>query len=370
VTEHSYVLKKKEIVLLTPMRGIAAIFVVFYHAKLQLPNLSYGFIFARSYLWVDFFFILSGFIISYVYRDSILTNKNYKEFFVARFARIYPLHLFVLTLFIIVESTRFIIPTNFAPFTAATKTVSSIFTNLFLIHSWGIHQNLTWNSPSWSISTEWAAYLTFPTLSFIIMKWKKSIFLVAVIIVFSILSAISIYNGSLDITYDYGVFRCILEFFLGMSLYYFYKNDKRVEFFNNDIIMLFTLLTIILLISRPSLAAYDFFIVILFTILVLSLASYEQGIFNKIIGNKFLKLLGDISYSIYLTHVFILMIFYETLKKLFSSTDFALSFNLMESTLYVLIATVTTIIFSYFTYYYVEIPARVYLKKKFVRKKQ
>lgn len=370
MTEHSYVLKKKEIVLLTPMRGIAAIAVVFYHARLYLPNLSYGFIFERSYLWVDFFFILSGFIISYVYRDSILTKKNYKEFFVARFARIYPLHFFVLILFIIEESVRFIIPTNFAPFSTPDRSIFSIFTNLFLIHSLGIHQNLTWNSPSWSISTEWAAYLVFPILVFLTMKWKTKIFLVAVLIVLSTLSVISIYNGSLDITYDYGFFRCVLEFFVGMSLYYFYQYDKRAKFFNNEIIMLFTLFTIIIFISIPSLAAYDFFVIILFTILVLSLATYEKGIFIKIIGNKFIKLLGDISYSVYLIHVFILVIVYEISKILFSSVDFASNFNLMESTLYVLIATVVTLIFSYFTYYYIEIPARVYLKKKLMRKKQ
>ncbi len=55
-------LRKKEIVLLTPMRGIAAILVVLYHTRLMLPNFSYGFLFEKGYLWVDFFFILSGFI--------------------------------------------------------------------------------------------------------------------------------------------------------------------------------------------------------------------------------------------------------------------------------------------------------------------
>lgn len=369
MSEHSYKLKKKEIILLTPMRGIAALIVVFYHARLHLPNLSFGFIFERSYLWVDFFFILSGFIISYVYRDSFLKTKEYRDFFIARFARIYPLHFFMLILFILWESSRFFIPTNFEPFTTPDRTVFAIFTNLFLIQSWGIHDTLTWNHPAWSISTEWAAYLVFPIIAIISKSWKENSHLLAVLIILITLTLISYFNGSLDITYNYGLVRCILEFSLGMSIYYFFTQNSKVKFFNNNLTILFTLIATFIFISIPNLARYDFFIIYLFAILVLSLANYEEGIFSKIIGNRFIKMLGDTSYSIYLTHTFVLTIIFEISKRIFSSADFALKFNLLDSIVYFTIVTIITIIFSYTTYYYLEIPARIYLKKLLIKNK-
>src|SRR5579863_2047307 len=91
---------------LTALRAIAAICVVFYHfqsiiAVFVLPEQTR--LLDKGYLMVDLFFIMSGFIISHVYYQSFesgLSTSNVRRFIVARFARVYPLHLFTLLILI------------------------------------------------------------------------------------------------------------------------------------------------------------------------------------------------------------------------------------------------------------------------------
>ena len=84
-------------------RGIASIIVIFYHIKDSI-NISIDsklyFLFSKGYLAVDFFFILSGFVISYSYQN--LSNKaEIIKYLKKRFLRIYPIHFFTLLMIII-----------------------------------------------------------------------------------------------------------------------------------------------------------------------------------------------------------------------------------------------------------------------------
>ena len=90
---------------LTAMRGVAALLVAFFHLRFGISGVPlfdyYVFSFRfgnKGYLWVDFFFILSGFILTYRYRDVCrrLRLRVYADFIWHRFARIWPLHLVTL----------------------------------------------------------------------------------------------------------------------------------------------------------------------------------------------------------------------------------------------------------------------------------
>ena len=93
---------------LTPLRGIAALLVVLFHYQAfsimhgfpgLLDQLNSQFI-TKGYLWVDFFFILSGFVISHVYGEKLKNRSSsiVKNYLWARFSRLYPLHVFVMLL--------------------------------------------------------------------------------------------------------------------------------------------------------------------------------------------------------------------------------------------------------------------------------
>src|SRR3954471_12062210 len=92
---------------LTSIRGLAALLVVLFHVHQYLVNIAafapFDALIANGYLAVDFFLVLSGFIISYRYaadfKSGIMTN--FHDFIAKRLARIYPLHAFVMLCFLI-----------------------------------------------------------------------------------------------------------------------------------------------------------------------------------------------------------------------------------------------------------------------------
>ncbi|HCN9228562.1 TPA: acyltransferase [Escherichia coli] len=132
----------KEIKSLTGIRGIAALYVVLYHTVGSI-------IFHNGYLAVDLFFILSGFIMCVVYNDSFndsITIKDYTNFMLHRFARIYPLYIFLVALAIIA-------------FYAFGKhfTAKEILSNILLIQNLGLSKSIV--GPSWSVSVEFILYL-------------------------------------------------------------------------------------------------------------------------------------------------------------------------------------------------------------------
>src|SRR3982750_3487705 len=91
---------------LTSLRGIAALLTLLFHIDIVLSSFgghlvdrTISSILSRMYLMVDFFFVLSGFILCYVYARNFegrTRSQDFKRFTVARFARVYPLHLFSL----------------------------------------------------------------------------------------------------------------------------------------------------------------------------------------------------------------------------------------------------------------------------------
>src|ERR1700748_2149835 len=91
---------------LTPLRGIAALWVVMFHFCWYFPAVHperYTGAVYKGYLAVDMFFVLSGFVITHVYKEGLsrrLTGRRYRDFLKARVARIYPLHITVLLLFV------------------------------------------------------------------------------------------------------------------------------------------------------------------------------------------------------------------------------------------------------------------------------
>ena len=149
-------------VVLDSWRGIAACLVALFH--LDAYSHLYGMPFLRnSWLFVDFFFVLSGFVIAANYQQRLLDGFGVGRFLLLRLGRLYPLHFAMLALFIAFELLkvlkRIVIPTllsvnPIAPFSTLQEAPNTVVANLLLIQSLHVFDFLTWNVPSWSISTE------------------------------------------------------------------------------------------------------------------------------------------------------------------------------------------------------------------------
>ena len=125
--------------MLDSWRGICALGVAIFHLDLAGPGVLAAPI--KGYLFVDFFFVLSGFVISAAYGDRIIERGEFVRFILRRFGRVYPVHFAVLMACAsLVAFTLLAAPSRASgePLISADATsLSSLVTNLLLLHSMG-----------------------------------------------------------------------------------------------------------------------------------------------------------------------------------------------------------------------------------------
>lgn len=150
---------------LTSLRYLAAIWVVSFHYLEYMPQDSWlkHSLARQGLVSVDFFFVLSGFILSHTYLNELLSAKfQYLKFMTRRLARIYPAHIVMLIAFVLFSWLA--VKANIPLPNPERYRASAILPNVLLIHAWGVSPKFSFNYPSWSISAEWMAYLLFPVI--------------------------------------------------------------------------------------------------------------------------------------------------------------------------------------------------------------
>ncbi len=299
---------------LTSARGIAAVVVVLYHytggfMPAITPSRDTGLI-GGAYLWVDFFFILSGFIMCHAYAARFrggLRVHAVREFMASRVARIYPLHLAILLCFVALEVAKYLFRTFgwgvdvTAPFDSAYSP-RGLLLNVVMLQTSGLQPHQTWNGPAWSIGAEFFAYLLFPfLLAFLVRAGRRGYWLMAVAAVIGLL-LISGDGTDLDLTSGYGALRCLCEFGLGMIVHRLYVRmpDGAGSVRWSPAVAAATLLAM-------HFRAPDILVVAGLAGLVLVLA-LDEGWLGRALSAKALVWLGSISYSIYLCHFLLLRI--------------------------------------------------------------
>ena len=357
---------------LTPMRGIAAIWVMLFHMNVLVFCRGFGLmispavsgILTKGYLWVDFFFLLSGFIISHVYGETLTHNflkwHHIKTYLWARFSRIYPLHIFTLLL-LIPFALVFPIVSPGVMADGSWKTFfawSAIFDNLVLINSMNHYTYLSWNILSWSIGAEWWAYFAACFIIPFVFKKNKVQILVTSAVAIAILSTMVYLNDNLDITFNYGWLRCIAEFSLGAVLYQIFQKEIGKNWLSKDILFLFSTILIVL---NLHFRWNDLLIIPAFGILLLTTA-FNNGTVKTILETKTFKYLGDISYSIYLMHGVWFMVFWFCLPYLKSNYGIN-TFDIWMKIAYPILFFSLTIVSAHFTNRIVEKKSRVMMKK-------
>jgi peptidoglycan/LPS O-acetylase OafA/YrhL len=361
---------------LTPLRGLAALLVAIFHYEMVagrfVPAAQTMFL-EKCYLMVDLFFIMSGFIMMHVYGQGFrppVAGGTFREFMVARFARIYPLHIF--SLILLVGLVMVLPPVDLQ--SRGVENPAAILTNALLLHSMHIHSIYTWNIPSWSISAEWWCYLLFPLLVYLLARWHRVtvvVYILAIVAAYaSIMYLLPRVNPmypavavphNINTTYDYGFLRGLAGFMAGMLLYILYGLPAVVKIISRDV---FSLLMALLVGCCLHGGWNDAICVLGFCGLVLGFAS-NQGRLSRVCGWRPLQYLGDISYSIYLMQIFLQVPFSHGLRlpgvtgmgrgKL----NIAMGPGLLYCGMYVLLL----IGISSATYYLLEKPCRRYINR-------
>jgi peptidoglycan/LPS O-acetylase OafA/YrhL len=232
--------KPATIAALAGARALPPLLIVLYHyseghhySGVRLLDL----IATRGYLWVEFFFTLSGFVLTHVYagrRRELWRWRGYAGFLKARLVRLYPLHLFLLlALLALVVCTRLaghlggyasIYDRAYHPMVD----LKGFILSLFLVQGWNTLSYLTWNGVAWFVSVEFALCLIFPL--FLKLQdgglWRGLALLAAGIGGMALLLAHS--RHGLDLTYHNGVLRGLADFTIGVGLAVLFRNAGAI----------------------------------------------------------------------------------------------------------------------------------------------
>ena len=146
------VARKPSLPALTGLRTLLAISIVFFHFRPPHLELLYPII-DNAYIFVGFFFLISGFILAYNYADRLDLKK--RDFWLARFSRLYPVYLLALAFSFQMLSSEWGARTH-GEFWAGV-----VLTPL-LMQGWLPNLATFWNTVSWTLSCEIMLYAAFP----------------------------------------------------------------------------------------------------------------------------------------------------------------------------------------------------------------
>lgn len=294
---------------LTSLRFIAVVWVILYHFRGGL-GLGDWLTVTKGYLGVDFFFILSGFILFHVYREKIKSGAvSPWKFYIRRLARIYPIHLFTFILYMAGLLLAFSVLHEPDDLQQMEKyhwfnNWHPILNNLLLTHGWGFEKELSFNVPTWSLSSEWFAYLLFPFivpgLSKLPTRWIIG-GAFSLLLGMWFLVPILMQNQMTMLTFNFSVLRIMPEFIFGIALYEVGRNYKFTFSARTLFIGLSGLVIVLCELQVP-----DIVLVILFGILIFIAAESERQGCAGLLGHKLSVWLGELSFSIYMVHYLIL----------------------------------------------------------------
>lgn len=302
---------------LTTLRFLAALWVVLFAAW---PHLAVGFtpnVVAKGYLGVETFFILSGFILSHVYLEAAGEKRfSYGGFLWARLARVYPLHL--ATLFGMIALG---LGATVAGISVSDSLLDwrSLFAHLTLTQAWGLAPSAAFNHPSWSISAEWFAYLSFPAFALVAWRMRERPVLAIVLAAGSALAIYAVFQplagfSLTKATFLWGALRIVPCFILGCALYLVHR---RWTLPHAGWIAGASAAGMVI---AASLNAWDPIIVLLAGGLILALGSVQNaggGLMASPVG----VYLGEISYSIYMVNAPVLLVGVNVAGRLTGADD-------------------------------------------------
>ena len=298
--------RKAQLPELTSLRFFAAAYVVVIHAFDRPTEQSTIFerIVHKGYLGVDFFFILSGFILIHVYLHDYRSGRfSHIDFLVNRFARVYPLHIVMLAVFVAVYSLA-------AQLGLTTNEVGMNWADLpwhiLALHAWGLTAGHSWNFPSWSISAEAFAYYLFPLYLMAAVSLRPATGLLMAVGLFIAAYATTAALGYklTGLMYDFGIVRIAFEFLLGVYLYTFFERWRpSAAVIGPTLILLLCGLFAGLVAGMPDLVTVLLFALIIYLVGCLSVANRPT-----LLRNRALVYLGEISYATYMVHYLVLLL--------------------------------------------------------------
>ena len=353
------------------LRAIAILSVIVYHANLYF----FGYTLLKGgFLGVDIFFVISGYLITRIIILEIkITNKfSYMHFYERRVRRIIPA-LFFIIIFSIPFAYIILMDGSLRDFSRSIISSVFFYSNFYFWLTSNIYaQDATLLKPllnTWSLSVEEQFYIIYPFLLVLFLKFFRPYYIRILLLLFIISLIFATWSAYTDVIIRYNLYKALTLNFFDLSNFYllttrsfelltgsllccFELNKKKNTIkFNNNSNQLFSLIGFFLLFyslfffnDQMPLPSFWTLVPLLGTFLIIWFSTKEDLV-TKVLSSKIFVFTGLISYSLYLWH-YPIFAFFRQLQL----------FN--ESILIKVIAIIMVLIFSVFSYYYIEKPFR------------
>ena len=359
--------KKRIFITLDGLRGVAALCVAIRHAPYIWGTDGYPMNFFReSYLAVDFFFVLSGFVLAFAYQDKLSSNMSIKKFASVRAIRLYP--LYILSILI---SIPYIIWLYFkSNMSYIDLSLSMLATLLMLPNPYVSSLLFPYNVPVWSLFFENISNLVFGLIAKLMQPKLLIIYLATSGIILSISvwrgwSGFGAANGPMDAgptwdSFGAGLIRVSYSFFAGVFVYHLRRQRYMYFSVSPFIITFLFLLTLVLYPPLEYMVLYDLIVVlILFPIIVL-LGSYNNP--TDYLRSRAFEALGDLSYGAYVLQIPIYFLSKAFLSQIIEADGNPYRFLIGIFIIFILIS------FSSMSFYFYDQPIRKWIARKIRRK--
>ena len=344
---------------LTSIRFFAALYVLFFHTSWGIPkgSLAERFV-SAGFVSVEFFFLLSGFILAGAYLDKGRPIVA-RSFYLARFARIYP--LFILS---VLADTPFVILARSGAYglkVAAGRVAALVSVSVVMMQMWLPVLKIV-NIPSWSLSIESFFYLVFPILGILLYRLGRRAVVGMMLALY--VSSVAL-SRHMEIAYPdhrYGLdllsYTAIFSIGVLTARWDFLrrKDTSQPVSNRNSWLVLFlcaaSFLGLVYLSPRIKELNLNLGLLLapVFAATVWALAS-TQTVLRRLLSVQWLVVLGEASYGLYLLHVPVLHCLQH--------------FHLAGSPIYYPLYLSLSIGLSIFSFYCIEIPSRHWIKKRF-----
>jgi len=343
-------------------RGLLAVFVAIYHTIWISHPQEWRF-FGNGPVIIDLFFAFSGFLMWRLYTDRLETTTQARAFIKRRFARLYPLHVFMLFVFVAYALVRLLAHKfgvseqgvgEVLPFQAgSSEGFLAVFQHLTMTNAMGFSDDLTFNPPSWTVGAEFYTYFIFAAM----MMWfrpKKlidfSIIALFIALIYGVLSGV---KPNMNINHDYGFWRCVAGFYTGIlaavSFPTIRAHIKKMSDLAATALEVFTLGVCILFVIYCSGKAQFFVAPVIFTFVIVFASG--KGAVSNFMSQRIFQYLAKISYSVYLVHVIIAFAFAIVMERLLGGLPTKWTADLW---LYIYLCVVLAV--SHCTYHLIEVP--------------
>ena len=275
--------------------------IVFFHFNFQGSGTIAGtWAVQKGWLFVDFFFVLSGFVLTHAYWSRIGYEVSPWRFLGLRLGRIYPLHLGVLAAMLVLEVALLVSNGSLASREAfaGDRSLEGLLASVLLLHSSNTTDGLVWNTPSWSIAAEFWAYVLFALIAVSGRMWLFAMAGAAA------LGMMLLTEPDLHYVTDrFGTARCVYGFSLGVLLCAWVDVPRLGRWTA-------TLAETLMIAAVCGFTTYvwqgwpTLFGPPLFAITVLVFAG-EGGLISRLLKTRPFLTLGLLSYSIYMVHPFV-----------------------------------------------------------------